>query len=216
MNGSPEQSSAQLVAKLADASDYVIAADRGAEVLRRANRKPDVFCGDADSATDGAARWAHGLAHTDIRFPSEKYATDLALALDCARHEAARQDARLHVTVTCASGGRPDHLLAVFGLLARSADASPHVVEDAFECHVLSPDGESAWQLGSEPGAQGATFSTLALAEDTVVSEHGVKWELDQRRLAPLDDLGISNVVTSPEAEVFCHSGVLAVFLIRS
>jgi thiamine pyrophosphokinase len=216
VDGSPEPSSARLVAALAGASDYVIAADRGAEVLRAAGYVPDVFCGDADSTSNGSAQWAHELAHTDIRFPSEKYATDLALAIDCARHEAARRSCRLQLTVTCASGGRLDHQLAVIGLLVRCADASPSVVEDAFECRVLSPQGTASWQFGAGHDAVGTTFSALALSERACVSEHGVKWELDRKDLLFLDDVGISNVVTSPDAEVICHEGVLAVFMNRS
>ena len=116
MDGSPEPSSVELVRALAAGADYVVVADRGAEVLFQAGVRPNVFCGDADSVSPEVAAWAHGQASTDIRFPVEKYATDLALAIDCARHEAARQGARLHLTLTCATGGRPDHQLAVLGL----------------------------------------------------------------------------------------------------
>lgn len=214
VDGSPEPSSVELVRRLARDADYVIAADRGAEVLLEAGVEPDVFCGDADSASSEVAAWAHGSARTDIRFPSEKYATDLALAIDCARHEAARQGCRPELIVTCASGGRADHQLAVMGLLAKSADASPRIVEDAFECRLLAPTGEATWRVGAE-GAVGMTLSAIPLAEGTVVSERGMRWNLDHKRLQLLDDLGISNVVMGEDAEVTCHEGVLATFLIR-
>ena len=144
MDGSPEPSSVELVRALAAGADYVVAADRGAEVLFQAGVRPNVFCGDADSVSPEVAAWA----------PVEKYATDLALAIDCARHEAARQDARLHLTLTCATGGRPDHQLAVLGLLAMHADASPRVVEDGVEYRVLSPLGTRDWRID----VPGATF----------------------------------------------------------
>lgn len=215
VDGSPEPSGAQLVYDLAFASDYVIAVDRGAEVLHEAGFEPDVFCGDADSASPAAAAWAHGLAKTDIRFPSEKYTTDLALAIDCARHEAARRNARLELTVTCGSGGRPDHMLAVVGLLARNADTSPRMVEDGFECRVLSPEGTSSWKVGAADGREGATFSAIAVREGSVVSERGTHWELDRASLGLLDDLGVSNIIRSSEAEIVCHEGVVAAFLIH-
>ena len=47
-----------------------------------------------------------------------------------------------------------------------------------------------------------------------MLSERGLKWELDQRELPPLGDEGVSNVVTSAAAEVVCHAGTLAVFLL--
>ena len=211
--GSPEPSSADLVRRLAARADYVVAADAGANVLMAAGVEPDVFCGAADSATDDAARWARSSARRDIRFPSEKYATDLSLAIDCARHEAARRSARLELTLTCATGGRPDHALAVVGQLAHAADASPELVEDAFTCRVLAPKGRPRWQLPA--GSVGRIFSAVAVAEGTVASERGLKWELDRKRLPLLGDEGISNVVASDEAVVECEAGRLAAFLLR-
>ncbi|WP_418844329.1 thiamine diphosphokinase [Parafannyhessea umbonata] len=211
--GSPEPSSADLVRRLAAQADYVVAADAGANVLMDAGITPDVFCGDADSAADDAARWARAVAQRDIRFPSEKYATDLSLAIDCARHEAARRSSRLELTLTCATGGRPDHALAVVGQLAHAADASPELVEDAFACRVLSPGGRPLWQLPAD--SEGRIFSAIAVAEGTVASERGLKWELDHKRLPLLGDEGVSNVVASSAATVECHAGRLAAFLLR-
>ena len=216
VDGSPQPSSPELVARLADEADYLVAADRGAEVLHQLGRAPQAFCGDDDSVAPEVAAWAHASATTDIRFPSEKYATDLALAIDCARHEAARRGARLQLTLTCASGGRLDHQLAVMGLLARNADASPRVVEDDLECRVLSPQGAPSWSVGAQEGAVGATLSVIALGGTAMVTERGLRWELDHRELAPLDDLGVSNVVCSSDAQVVCDEGVAAVFLLGS
>lgn len=115
------------------------------------------------------------------------------------------------VGVTCASGGRPDHLLGVFGTLAENADLSPVLAEDGFRCHVLSPAGSPSWRIGAEHA--GATFSALAIAPGTCVSERGMTWELDRRALPVLSDLGVSNVIGPEGAVVTCHSGVVAAFL---
>ena len=147
-----------------------------------------------------------------MTFPSEKYATDLALAIDCARHEASRREAPLALTVTCASGGRPDHALAVVGQLAGSGAASARIVEDGYEMRIVSEEGERAWRLG--PGAEGRTFSAVAVAPGTRIDERGMRWELEDKPMGLLDDLGISNVVTSPEAEVVCRAGAAAAFLL--
>ena len=215
VDGSPEPSSSSLVERLAREADYVIAADRGAELLHAIGLVPDVFCGDDDSVGGIASAWAHEGAKTDIRFPSEKYATDLALAIDCARHEAARRGAALRLTLTCASGGRPDHALAVLGCLAGAADARPVVVEDGFVCRVMSPAGCARWEVGREDGALGATFSAIPLVEGTVVSEAGMRWGLDRRALPLLSDEGLSNVIEHVGATVACHEGLLAAFLVR-
>lgn len=212
VDGSPEPSSLELVSQLAGDADYLIAADRGAEVLFAIGVTPDVFCGDDDSVAAEVAQWAHASAQTNIRFPSEKYATDLGLSIDCARHEAARRGLPLKLTVTCCSGGRPDHMLGVIGLLAQHVDVAPRIVEDSYECRLLSPEGVSEWELS---GRSGATFSAVALREGTIASEQGMRWELDHKELRILDDLGISNVLVADPAVATCHAGVLAAFLMK-
>ena len=209
VDGSPCQSSDKLVSALADEAGYVIAVDRGAEALRRIDVTPDVFCGDSDSVTPETACWARGHAWTTVAFPSEKYATDLAIALDCAEHEAARQACSLGVTVTCASGGRPDHAFAVVGLLANRAVSRARIVDDGFEMRVLRAG--TSWELGE--CAAGKTFSVVAASEGCIASERGMRWELDHHPLALLDDVGISNVVTAPDAVVECHEGTLICWL---
>lgn len=212
IDGSPEPSSPGMVAALADSADYVVCADGGADVCRAAGVVPDVFCGDSDSASSEAVAWARSAARTCVDFPAEKYATDLALALDCARHEAARRGAPLALTLTCASGGRPDHALAVVGLLASAGSSSARIVEDGYEMRVVSAEGESSWELGED--AVGRTFSAVAVAPGTRVDERGMRWELDDKPMGLLDDLGISNVVTSADARITCRAGAVAAFLL--
>ncbi len=213
VDGSPDASSPELVSALARRADYVIAVDRGAEALLAAEAAPDVFVGDSDSVSPGAAAWARAHARTDIRFPAEKYATDLALGLDCAAHEAARRGRALALTLTCAAGGRPDHFLAVVGLLSQAPAVSARMVEDDFELRVLRPDGQARWDLG--PEARGRTMSCVAVAPGTRVDESGVRWPLDDKPMELLGDLGISNVVCEPDAYVACRCGAVAAVLLR-
>lgn len=208
--GSPEPSSADLVARLAGESDYVIAADRGAEVLRVAGKKPDVFCGDEDSVNEASRTWARRTAsHTDLH-PVEKDDSDLGLAVSYARAKADELGSALRLTVTCAAGGRPDHALGVWGVLAKNADVAPRMVEDAFEAHVLSPSGIATWQIG---GVVGALVSVLPLCDEARVTEYGMRWELDEERLGLLSDRGLSNYVVTRDAFVRCEEGTIAVFV---
>ncbi len=210
--GSPEPSSPALVARLAAASDYVVCADGGADACLAAGVRPDVFCGDADSASPDAARWAASAASASIDFPAEKYATDLALALACASHEASRRAAALELTLTCASGGRPDHALAVVGQLAAADAAAARVVEDSYEMRVVSAGGQDVWKLG--PGALGRTFSAIALAPGTRSDERGMRGELSDKPMELLGDLGVSNVITSEHASVRARAGAVAAYLL--
>ena len=145
-------------------------------------------------------------------FEPAKYDTDLSLGFSCARQVASEQGEPLAVTLTCASAGRMDHALAVFGVLAANADLAPVLVEDAFTCNILSPRGATTWQLGEK--AQGKHFSFVALADGSCVSEQGMRWELDHFRVDALRDRGISNIVDTKNASITCHKGVIAAFLI--
>ncbi len=211
VDGSPEPSSAGLVRSLARDADYVIAADAGAMVLREAGVVPDAFCGDCDSVEPTAGDWARSVSRVSYELPREKYATDLAYAIACARNEAARQGRPLALDVTCATGGRPDHALAVMGQLLGAADARPRLVEDGFEARVLCPEGADEWGLGGD--AKGRTFSLIAL-RDSIVSESGMRWNLDRRTLPALSDEGVSNVVAEGGAHIHCHEGVVMAFLL--
>ncbi len=242
--GSPEPSSPALVSRLAAETDQVLAIDRGAEACRAAGVVPDAFCGDADTVSPETLAWVRERAAADVPvsegtlgvtpaddvrerplihglhgslgirlFPPAKYDTDLSLGFSCARQIAAERGEALDVTVTCASAGRMDHALAVFGVLASNADLAPVLVEDASECRILSPEGRASWTFGKE--AVGAHFSFVALADGSVVSEAGMRWELDHFRVDALRDRGISNVIDRAGATIECHSGILAAFLIR-
>lgn len=243
--GSPEPSTPATVASLAREADVVVAIDRGAEVCRAAGFVPDAFCGDADTVSAETLAWVRANASADadaaseepldvtpaddvretpeihglhgelgIRiFPPAKYDTDLSLGFACARQIAQERGERLDVTVTCASAGRMDHALAVFGVLASNADLAPRLVEDAFECRILSPRGRETWELGTR--AQGHHFSFVALADSSVVSIRGARWNLDHFHVDALRDRGISNVIDEPDAAYTCHEGIIAAFLIR-
>ena len=243
--GSPEPSSAATLSELAREAETVVALDRGAEACRAAGIVPDAFCGDADTVSADTLAWVRDHAsasaaattgqHLDVTpaddvretpqirglhgelgirlFPPAKYDTDLSLGFACARQIASERGEDLEVTVTCASAGRMDHALAVFGVLASNADLAPSLVEDAFTCRILSPRGTQTWELGER--ACGCHFSFVALADASVVSERGMRWELDHFRVDALRDRGISNVIDADDAAITCHVGIVAAFLIR-
>lgn len=219
--GSPAPSSPALVSRLAAQNDLVLAVDRGADACRAAGVVPGAFCGDADTVSEEGLAWVRDQAlrredgdEIPIRlFPPAKDDTDLSLGFTCARELAAERSEELEVTVTCASAGRMDHALAVFGVLAINAGLAPRLIEDEFECRILAPSGTETWELGE--GALGSHFSFVALADDTCVSEKGLRWELDHFHVDALRDRGISNVVDAADACVTCHEGILAAFLIN-
>lgn len=202
--GSPVVASADLLRRLAGECDHVIAVDRGLDALLVAGLGCDVYVGDADTVSDAGRALVDAAKAFEVeRHDPYKDYTDLALALDSVR----RRWPGAEVVATCATGGRPDMALSVLGLLAGYEDAPVWIVEDKVVARILHT-GES-WTI---EGAEGKTFSIIAIAPNTEVSEHGLEWELDQASLGLLADTGISNVVRS-KATIQVHTGTAIAYL---
>lgn len=198
--------SADLLRQLAGECDHVVAVDRGLDALLGAGLGCDVYVGDADTVSDeGRALVDAAEAFEVERHNPYKGYTDLALALDSVR----RRWPGVEVVATCATGGRPDMALSVLGLLAGYEDAPVWIVEDKVTARFLHA-GES-WII---EGAEGKTFSIIAIAPNTQVSEYGLEWELDHSPLALLADTGISNVVRSTAA-IRVHAGTAIAYLYK-
>ncbi len=198
--------SADLLRRLAGECDHVVAVDRGLDALLGAGLGCDVYVGDADTVSDtGRALVDAAEAFEVERHDPYKDYTDLALALDSVR----RRWPGAEVVATCATGGRPDMALSVTGLLAGYEDAPIWIAEDKVIARILHA-GET-WTI---EGAEGKTFSIIAIAPRTVVSEHGLEWELDRSSLGLLADTGISNVVRKT-TKIQVHQGVAIGYLYR-
>lgn len=196
--------SVDLLCRLAGECVHVIAVDRGLDALLGAGLSCDVYVGDADTVSDAGRALVDAATDFEVeRHDPYKDYTDLALALDSVR----RRWPGAEVVATCATGGRPDMALSVLGLLAGYEDAPVWIVEDKVVARFLRT-GDS-WTI---EGAEGKTFSIIAIAPNTEVSEHGLEWELDHSPLGLLADTGISNVVRRT-AKIQVHTGTAIAYL---
>lgn len=203
--GSPVVASADLLRRLAGECDHVIAVDSGLDALLGAGLSCDVYVGDADTVSDAGRVLVDAAEAFEVeRHDPYKDYTDLALALDSVR----RRWPGAEVVTTCATGGRPDMALSVLGLLANYKDAPVWIAEDKVIARILHA-GES-WTIED---AEGKTFSIIAIAPNTEVSEHGLEWELDHSPLGLLADTGISNIVKTT-ATITVHQGTAIGFLL--
>lgn len=203
--GSPVVASADLLRRLAGGCDHVVAVDRGLDALLIAGLGCDVYVGDADTVSDAGRALVDAATDFEVeRHDPYKDYTDLALALDSVR----RRWPGAEVVATCVTGGRPDMALSVPGLLAGYEGAPIWIAEDKVVARILRA-GES-WII---EGHEGSTFSIIAIAPNTKVSEHGLEWELDHSRLGLLADTGISNVVRGT-AKIQVHQGVAIGYLL--
>lgn len=202
--GSPLVASADLLRRLTGECDHVVAVDRGLDALLGAGLGCDVYVGDADTVSDAGRALVDAAEAFEIeRHDPYKDYTDLALALDSVR----RRWPGAEVVATCATGGRPDMALSVLGLLAGYEDAPVWIAEDEVTARILH--GGESWTI---EGAEGKTFSIIAVAPNTEVSEHGLEWELNHAPLGLLADTGISNVVRST-ATIQVHTGTAIAYL---
>lgn len=198
--------SADLLRQLAGECDHVVAVDRGLDALLGAGLGCDVYVGDADTVSEAGCALVDAATDFEVeRHDPYKDYTDLALALDSVR----RRWPGAELVATCATGGRPDMALSVLGLLAGYEDAPVWIAEDETTTRILR--GGESWTF---EGAEGKTFSIIAIAPNTKVSEHGLEWELDQAQLALLADTGISNVVRST-ATIQVHTGTAIAYLYK-
>lgn len=197
--------SAELLRRLAGECDHVVAVDRGLDALLSVGLSCDVYVGDADTVSDEGRALVDAAEDFEVeRHDPYKDYTDLALALDSVR----RRWPGAEVVATCATGGRPDMTLTVLGLLAGYDDAPVWIAEDKVVARILH--ASESWAI---EGAEGKTFSIIAIAPGTVVSEYGLEWELYHSPLGLLADTGISNVVRST-ATIQVHQGVAIGYLL--
>ena len=198
--------SPELLCRLAGECDHIVAVDRGLDALLGAGLGCDVYVGDADTVSEAGRALVDAAEAFEVeRHNPYKDYTDLALALDSVR----RRWPGAEVVATCATGGRPDMALSVLGLLAGYVDAPVWIAEDKVVARILHA-GES-WTI---EGAEGKTFSIIAIAPNTEISEHGLEWELDHSPLGLLADTGISNAVRKT-AKIQVHTGTAIAYLLR-
>lgn len=198
--------SSDLLRQLAGECDHIVAVDRGLDALLGAGLSCDVYVGDADTVSDEGRALVDAAEDFEVeRHNPYKDYTDLALALDAIR----RRWPNAEVVATCATGGRPDMALSVLGLLANYNDAPVWICEDQVTARILHRD--ETWTIED---AEGKTFSIIAIAPNTEVSEQGLEWELDHSPLGLLADTGISNVIRGA-ATIQVHTGIAIAYLLH-
>lgn len=202
--GSPVVASSELLRQLTGECDHIVAVDRGLDALLGAGLSCDVYVGDADTVSETGRALVDAAKDFEVeRHNPYKDYTDLALALDTIR----RRWPGAELYTTCATGGRPDMALSVLGLLAGYTDGPVWIEEDEVTARILHQN--ETWTIEN---ATGKTFSIIAIAPNTEVSEHGLEWELDHAPLGLLADTGISNVVRGT-AKIQVHTGIAIAYL---
>ncbi|MGH8927014.1 MAG: thiamine diphosphokinase, partial [Acidimicrobiia bacterium] len=177
---------------------YVIGADSGLDHALALGRHVDLLVGDLDSVSPKGLSAAGEIR----RYPADKDATDLALALQAAAHLSPHR-----VMIVGGAGGRIDHFLANAALLSAPeyrgirltwlpGGATIHIVHDHVD--LSGSAGDVVSLLPSGGPAEG-------------VSTRGLRWPLAGTTLAPGTTIGVSNEMTGSTASVSLSGGTLLV-----
>lgn len=170
----------------------VIAADGGAD----SGYAVDLAVGDFDSvSSETLARLGNVERH-----PAEKDATDLELALAAAMREEPDR-----ILVVGSPGGRLDHLVGVFLLLAAGAYAGVQVDAQLGEAALHVVRGTRTIH-----GSQGELISLFAVhGPADGVETHGLVYPLRGETLEPGTSRGVSNVFGAAQARITVAAGVV-------
>lgn len=190
------------------ASDYIIAADGGADHARHLGVVVDLVVGDMDSITDDTLAHNRTAGVEVMEFPAEKDQTDLEIAL----LEAAARRPSSAIRIVGGLGNRLDQTLANIYLLTMQK-------LDAFDVRLVSGE-QTIWyvQAGHHAlmGAEGDTLSLVPLGGDVGgITTQGLQYPLHDDRLKFGHARGISNVIESAEPSLsFTHGQLLVIHTI--
>jgi thiamine pyrophosphokinase len=176
-----------------------IAADGAANRLGPEDPVPDYVLGDFDSLDPGARE---RLTGPEFVLAEDQELSDLEKAVRHALDLGARQ-----ITITGATGSRPDHTLTAFSILAAYPDDVTRMVEPLWQARAVSVSAVIA-------GRPGDTLSLTVFAPATVRSLDGVQWPLRDETLVP-GSRGISNRMIGIEARLVVDAGIVIVAHVR-
>lgn len=180
----------------------VIAADGGVDRALALGLHVDLAIGDFDSVSRKGLAAAEAEGARVEKYPADKDATDLELALDAA---IALQPAR--VVVVGSADGRFDHLLGSVLLLGLGRYAGTEIDAILGRACVHIVRGSRA--LSGTPGELVSLLPLHGAAEG--VTTQGLVYPLAGETLAEGSSRGISNLFETPAASVALEHGILAV-----
>lgn len=192
---------------LLERADLIIGVDGGSNHLAALNCTPQLILGDLDSISAENLSRFRKAGVSISRYPEDKDATDLELALDLAVDKGSDT-----ITIFGGLGGRWD---MSFGNLLLAAAAKYHAVSidfytSGFYGRICRPPGPHCFSVERE-----MTFSLLPLGgEVTGITVRGARYPLTEESLAFGSSRGISNVASGEKVTVSLCTGVLLFVLL--
>jgi thiamine pyrophosphokinase len=189
--------------KLADV-DYFIACDGGLRHFPLLGLTPDTIIGDFDSAPTGLLEGYRLRGVPVIPFPKEKDETDLALAVSYALPLNPS-----FIVIIGALGGRIDHTLANFHVLAQTGNTPAEIWDE--KTKVLLIKDRIAFTIFIK---EYFTISLIPLTSEVRgITTRGLLYPLSEETLCAGEVRGVSNEFISDFIEITVKSGLLLAIL---
>ena len=186
-------------------ASMIIAADSGYDNARSLDISVDVLVGDMDSISADGLTDAETRGVTIERFPADKDATDLEIAIDTAIRLGAT-----NITVYAGEGGSLGHLLGVaLGLTDHRWDGA-HIIWKIGRATVYRSFPSSPITIDTTAGS---VVTVLPVGDATGVTATGLQWPLDDSELPRGTTRGLSNIATGPTVSVSLDTGALLVII---
>jgi thiamine pyrophosphokinase len=201
LNGSPD--SPDLLRRVAERADLVVAADGGARYALESGVVPDLIVGDMDSLGEDLAREVERRGACLERHPVRKDKMDGHLAVLAARERGATA-----AHLLCAVGGRLGALFAVTHILLAAERIGLHssVVADRVRMFVVEAGSRKV------EGASQDSISIFPMSGPAAgVTIEGMEYPLQNATLEPGDTLGFHNELIGTQARVSVGEGALLV-----
>lgn len=182
--------------------DFIIAANGGTRLAYTLQKVPHIVIGDRDSLPPYLQQWLQHHHVPSKQHPVEKDETDLELAIRYALELYPQKIIFLGIT-----GGRTDHMLANFSLLAEIAKQKiiSEVIVNQEHIYGITEKFQIL-------GKSGDTISLLPWGGDVEgVTTEGMKWELQDASFPFGPARGISNVMMKAHVTITLKTGVLLV-----
>jgi len=182
--------------------DLVIAADGGADHCRQLNITPHIIIGDLDSLTPAHTEEYIRAEVEIIRYPAQKNATDLELAIDLAVTKGAEK-----IVLFGVLGGRWDMSLSNVMLAASEKYKQVTISLLNTECRIHIIHGGNTLFL---EGNTRQLTSLIAISTDVRgITIKGFEYPLENAALPFGSSRGISNLLQKTHGEITLQQGTL-------
>lgn len=176
-------------------NDLVIAADGGYDILKESNVIPDILIGDFDSI-EKIPKY-----HKIIKHPAEKDDTDTFLA-----YKFGCQKGYRNFVIIGGIGGRIDHTIANIRTLYDIAENSGRGFLIGNNAILTVIKDEISFQE-----SMNGYISVFSNEKDTIVTEEGLKYAVEDMKFSPSTTLGTSNEFIGERARISVKKGSLLI-----